>query len=221
MIALGGKPSSSANLLLLLAEARHRNVLPLTFLGGAAAQAFQRRQYELEDYLGDRIAAFNDLSRIGEVMALADKLVGGRRAHSKRETPCTFFISYARSRPQEADFVEMFLRRRSFTVLRDEHDFGAGHAIPSEIRENIHRANVFVAIWCREYACSPWCYDEFDLALERHKAGGLSLWILCVDETRIVPPLARDLVNYPARTREDLEGQVSKLLDQFQRLAKS
>jgi hypothetical protein len=188
----------------------------VTYIGGAAAQAFQRRRYQLEDRFGDRITALNDLSRISEVVRLAEMAAMGKSARPKRDTPPTFFISYARSRPQEADFVEMLLRRRSFIVLRDEKNFGAGHSIPGEIRENIHGADVFVAIWCREYACSPWCYDELDLALERKTAGVLSWWILCVDDTRIVPPLARDLVTYPVRSREELEGLIARLLDQNQ-----
>jgi hypothetical protein len=108
----------------------------------------------------------------------------------------------------------MTLRRRNLTVFRDERDFGAGRPIPSEITEFIHRADVFVTIWCREYACSPWCFDELVLALERHAAGALTLWLLCVDDTRIVPPGARDLTNYPARNREELERHILTLLEQ-------
>lgn len=216
VIALGGKQTSSANLLLLLAEAQRKKVLPLTLLGGASAQAFQRRQYELVDHLGDRIAAVSDLSRIGEIVALAEDLAGDKRTHPEKIKPLHFFISYPRSRPQEADFVEMSLRRRNLTVFRDERDFHAGHSVPGAIKESIHRADVFVAIWCKEYACSPWCYDELDLALERRQAGSLALWIVCIDDTRIVPPLARELVHYPARTREELDGLVSRLLAQFE-----
>jgi len=53
-----------------------------------------------------------------------------------------------------------------------------------------------------------------ELALDRHQAGAIALWILCVDETRVVPRRARDLVFYRVRSREELEGQVVRLLDQ-------
>src|SRR5439155_26230495 len=36
IVAVGGKSTGSANLLLLLAEGRRKPILPLTFLGGAA-----------------------------------------------------------------------------------------------------------------------------------------------------------------------------------------
>jgi TIR domain len=108
----------------------------------------------------------------------------------------------------------MTLRRRNYDVFRDERDFAAGQPAQNEIIEHIHRSSVFIVVWCREYACSPWCYDEFEIALERYKANSLSLWILQVDETRIVPPLARSLIAYSAKSREELEGQILKLLDQ-------
>jgi hypothetical protein len=101
-------------------------------------------------------------------------------------------------------------------VYRDERDFGAGRSLPGEITESIHRANVFVAIWCREYACSPWCFDELELAIKR----GKTLWLLCVDETRIAPPAARNLISYPARNREELERHILTLLEQIRLPAK-
>lgn len=76
------------------------------------------------------------------------------------------FISYARKRPHEADYIETLLRRRNISVFRDESEFGAGEDIPIQIEEHIHRANTFIAVYCTEYACSPWCYDELELALD-------------------------------------------------------
>jgi TIR domain len=216
VVALGGKMTGPSNLLLLLAEGQRKSVLPLSFLGGAAAQSFQRRRYELTDRFGDRISVLNDSSRIGEAIALVEVLAADHSAQSKRPASPRFFISYARERPQEADFVEMTLRRRNYTVFRDERDFGAGHSVPGEITEYIYRADIFIAVWCKEYACSPWCFDELDLALKRHERGKLTLWLLCADGTRIVPPAARELTNYPVRTREELEGRILMLLEQIQ-----
>jgi hypothetical protein len=108
----------------------------------------------------------------------------------------------------------MTLRRRNYDVFRDERDFGAGQQVQSEIIEYIHRSNVFIVVWCKEYACSPWCYDELEIGLARYKTKGLSLWILQVDETRIVPPAARSLIAYSAKSRKELEGQILRLLEQ-------
>jgi hypothetical protein len=213
-IGLGGRPGGSASLLFGIAQSRRHLVLPLTFLGGAAASAFQARQYELEDRLKDKIAVLHEPAQIGSAIGVLETLARAPLVESIQRGESRFFISYARTRPQEADFIEMTLRRRNYNVFRDERDFGAGKPVQNEIIEHIHRSNVFIVVWCKEYACSPWCYDEFEIALERYKANSLSLWILQVDETRIVPPLARSLIAYPVTSREQLEGQILKLLDQ-------
>jgi hypothetical protein len=126
-----------------------------------------------------------------------------------------FFISYPRARPEEADFVEMVLRRRDYVVYRDERDFGPGQILQGEIDGYIHQATVFIALWCQEYACSPWCFDELELALELQQAKGLEVWLLCLDDTRVVPKNARSIVGYSANSRTELEGQVISLLDKM------
>jgi len=209
VVAIGGKVEGSSSLLLALAEGQRKPVLPFIFLEGAAAQAFQRRRYELEDVLQDKLSALQYVERMTDVGILLESVITHRLIKSMKEVPVRFFLSYPKCRPQEADFVEITLRRRNFEVYRDERNFGAGRSLPGEITESIHRANVFVAIWCREYACSPWCFDEFELAIKR----GKTLWLLCVDDTRIVPPAARNLISYPARNREELERHVLTLLE--------
>ena len=124
----------------------------------------------------------------------------------------SFFISYARERQADADHVEILLRRRKLRVFRDESDFGAGHIIPNAIREAIFGANVFIALWSAEYACSPWCFDELELALDRHAEATLDLWLLRIDKTRVVPLRARNLIYYDCETRNSLEGRVLELL---------
>src|SRR5262245_30754502 len=48
-------------------------------------------------------------------------------------------------------------------------------AVSIDVVDNIHRVTLFIAIWCREYACSPWCHDELELALDRHKSNALGI----------------------------------------------
>jgi TIR domain len=205
VIALGGRLAQSASLLLQLARNRRKIVLPLSFLGGAGAECFDQRRHELADRLGDDIAALHSAERIGQAVELLDRLAKARPAGLPSLSPPEVFVSYARCRPQDADYVEMALRRRDVRVYRDEQDFGAGRAIQGEITEHIHRASVFIALWCREYACSPWCYDELQLALERARSGKLEIWMFCLDDTRIVPPAARELVSFPGQTRGEIE----------------
>jgi hypothetical protein len=218
VVALGGRDEGSASLLLALAESRRKPVLPLTFLRGAAESSFGRIRYQLQDHLGDAVSAVHDSDRVDEAVTLVEQLTAPAVPKPRLGTPATtFFISYPRSRPEEADFVETVLRRRRFEVYRDERDFGAGKSLPGEISETICRADVFIAVWCREYACSPWCFDELQLALERKKAGGMALWLLCVDDTRIVHPEARPLVSHSSTNRDELERNLLMLLESTNR----
>jgi hypothetical protein len=214
VIALGGKIGKTASLLLGLVDVRKKPILPLTYLGGAAAQAYDRRRYLLEDHLGSDLSALHDPSRSTEIVELMIRAATDSPKSSPASKPLRFFVSYPRARPCEADFVETALRRRQCDVFRDEKDFAPGSPIPSEIEAAIYRADVFIAIWCNEYACSDWCFDELSLALRRRDAGKLAIWIFCVDNTRIVPPGARNLTNYPARSREELERHIMVLLEQ-------
>jgi len=213
IVAIGGKPNGSANLLLLLAESRRKAILPLTFLQGAAEQSYQRRQYELQDRLLDNIGVLQDRRRLNEVLAVLESLASPISTGHGITQRKKFFLSYPRSRPEETDFIEMVLRRRNLTVFRDERDFGAGQQLLGEIDEHIHQADVFIAVWCREYACSPWCFDELTLALRRKAAGKVEVWLFCIDETRVVPPDARSIISYPIVGRIDLERQLLVLLE--------
>jgi hypothetical protein len=214
-VAIGGDPDGASNMLLLLAEGKRKPVVPFAFMGGAAGRAFVRRRYELEDRLGKRFVELQDPSQCESVVEIAELLaaspVSAPGMHGSSHLPM-IFISYPRARPTEADYAEILLRRRGLPVYRDESDFGAGHSIPTEITEKIHSSEIFLAMWCKEYACSPWCYDEFELAPDRHEAGKLNLWIFLLDDTRIVPRRARDLNAFPTKTREALEGKLLELL---------
>jgi hypothetical protein len=217
VVAVGGKSTRSTNLLLHLAEARRFPLLTFGYLGGAAAISLARRHHQLSDRLGDEFGYLQDMNMASKAGMLIERLADGSVGRARSSVEPRFFISYPRERHTEADFVETVLRRRNHHVFRDEHSFRAGANLPNSIIENIHRADVFIALWCKEYACSPWCYDELDLALQRHQEGPLELWIFMVDGTRIVPPGARNLIAFPCLGRDGLEQQVLKQLDTFRR----
>jgi hypothetical protein len=214
VVAVGGKSSGPMSFLLPLAEARKKVLLPFRFLEGAAAGCFERQRYALADKLDEQINALSEPEGITRAADLLDRLTAERTGASRDGREPKFFISYAKARPKEADFVEMILRRRNLTVFRDDRDFAPGSAVQSEIDNHIEQADVFIALWCNEYACSPWCFDELEEALRRKAAGLITIWLIRVDETRIVPKGARDLLSYPVRSREELEGQIIKLLEQ-------
>lgn len=205
------------SLLLPLAESRRKCILPLRFIGGAAADCFERQRHFIQDKLGGNIHVLGEPTRISEIIGLLVPLASERISPSPGRPAQKFFISYPKARPEEADFVETTLRRRNYSVFRDEKDFGAGHVLTQEIDQYLYQSDVFIALWCREYACSPWCFDELEVALGLQVEGRLSVWMLCLDETRIVPPKARPLVHYPAHSRNDLEGALLRLLDSISR----
>jgi hypothetical protein len=213
IIAVGGRPTGSASLLLKCAESRGKFVLPLPFLGGAAAESFERIRYVLEDALQEEIALLTEAARTGEVTRALDRLTTTRAATKTRSERGAFFISYPRKRPQEADLIETILRRRGLEVFRDEKDFGAGPLFEHEITGYIHKANIFIAVWSAEYATSPWCFDELDLALKRQESGKTEVWLLVVDDTPIVPPAARELTATKTTTRAEIELRIKRLLD--------
>jgi hypothetical protein len=102
VVSIGGKLDGSASLLLALAEGQRKPLLPFTFLEGAAAEAFQRRRYELEDVLQDKLTALQYSERMSDVGALLESVITSRLIKSLKEVPLRFFLSYPKSRPQEA-----------------------------------------------------------------------------------------------------------------------
>ncbi len=65
-------------------------------------------------------------------------------------------------------------------MFRDEKDFEPSACVQSEIFKNIRKSDVFVAVWCKEYACSPWCFDELDYALACKENSDLEIWLLVI-----------------------------------------
>lgn len=212
VIAIGGKNDGAANMLLILAESKRKLVFPFPFFGGAAALSFDRIRYQLEDRMGNKHLKLLDENKVGEsIELLIDQSLQSNKLE-KQVDKNIFFISYPKARPHEADHIENILRRRNYVVYRDESEFGAGKNILNEIEKNIRSANIFIATWCKEYACSPWCFDELELALDLCESRGMKIWIFNVDGTRLVPKRARNLLTYPIRTREELDGTLLLLL---------
>ncbi len=210
LIAIGGRIGASAELLLQLAHSRGRLILPLTALKGASARFLDSHRYEYDDILGSDVQVLHQAEKYQEIPALLSKAASEKILQPEQSTKV--FISYAREQSDEADFVEMTLRRRGFDVVRDEATFEAGHSIPNEIRENIFGSKIFVALWSASYACSPWCFDEIEIALDRLEKKQISLWIFQLDDTRIVPPRARDKLSHPVCSREQLKNVLTSLL---------
>ncbi|MGL5256407.1 MAG: toll/interleukin-1 receptor domain-containing protein, partial [Proteocatella sp.] len=211
IIAIGGKENESADMLLQFGEQKRKNIFPFSFMGGAAMRSFYRKQYALKDRFGNKYSLLQDEIHFCDIL---NELEESIKSTIDSKEKLRFFISYSRKHPYEADYIETILRRLGLEVFRDESDFGAGDEIPDQITEALYASNVFIAVYCADYACSPWCYDELELALDLHAKKKMKLWLLCVDETRVVSKRARKLIHYRLKTREEIEGKLLWLLNE-------
>ncbi len=212
---IGGDVNGSSNLLLRIAETQSKDIFPIHQFGGCGYLFFERNKYELRDKLGYKyFPVLESHDKMESLISLILEFPFQNNCNLSFQDP-VFFISYPRARPAEADFIEMILRRRNYTVLRDEDVFDTDEDIPNSIKENIYRSNVFISIWCKEYACSPWCFDELTLALERKNKNNLNIWLICVDETRIIHPEARTMLHHLVHSRQEIEGKILNLLEKL------
>jgi hypothetical protein len=217
-IVLGGKSFGSSNLLSRIAEAENKTIIPLPKFGGVGSAYFEKKRYHLDDVWGNtNVKVFRECDNAKEIVRIINNGAMNAKPTIRigQNDPLIFFISYPRERPAEADFIEMILRRRNYEVLRDENDFKASEDIPSAIKERIHKSDVFIALWSKEYACSPWCFDELSLALSSHRKQGKFLWIFRVDNTRMVHPQARNILWYDTVCRTDIEAKILHLLGEL------
>lgn len=216
VIVIGGKLSGSSNLLLRLADAQEKTIIPIKRFGGVGELFYEKKKYQLSDKFGYNYSEelFSNLTPESLINTLINKPIdiASINIQNFHNEKLTFFISYSREKPAKADLIETILRRRNYTVLRDENNIAASQDIPNAIKENILKSDIFIALWCKEYACSPWCYDELSIALESHTKEGKSLWIFRTDKTRIVHPKARKLLWFDVENRAQIEGKILSLL---------
>lgn len=210
ILAVGGRVGASAQLMLGLARDKNKPIIPLNMFGGASKAHYERYKYEFDDIITDQIG-------LDEVQfdpnKLPEYLMGLVTSFSRKRQPgLKVFLSYSREDENDADFVEMTLRRRGITVFRDESELEPGHMVPDQIREGIAGSNLFLALWSVNYCSSPWCFDEIQFALDLKVENKIDLWILRLDETRIVPPRARNALYFDTTSRVDLSDRLQKLL---------
>ncbi len=215
VLIIGGKLSGVSNLLARVSDVQEKSIIPIPYFGGVGKLFFDKKKYQLIDTWG--FDFWEKLTSITTLLEALDTLVNKPKPPKEfrkgNNENLSFFISYSRERPEKADFIESVLRRRNYTVIRDETDISASQDIPNAIKENILKSDVFIALWCNEYACSPWCYDELNIAIDSHKGENKSLWIFRTDKTRIVPPKARNIIWYDVETRDEIEGKILSLLE--------
>jgi hypothetical protein len=214
VITAGGNLSGSANLLLHLAEARGKPVLSFGHLGGAAARYLERQRYALRDALGDLEAWLHSPEPMDQFGNVLERLMEVDRTRAVRgDRSARFFLSYPRDRQAEADLAETIFRRRGLALLRDDLTFDPSGELQAEIVRTIRSSDVFVALWSNSYACSPWCHDEMELALELRDLGKIEIWLMQLDDTRIVPRGARGIVAHSGRSRDEFQANLKGLIE--------
>ncbi|MBS2548640.1 toll/interleukin-1 receptor domain-containing protein [Catenulispora sp. NL8] len=217
ILAVGGKPGGTAATILHLAEARAQLVVPFAFLGGAAGRAYARRDWEaiyprLDARLLNKKSGAEDAMVIAEQMAMSRV----RLWHGLQGRPRTAFISRARPDSAYARALDSYLSGVGMSVVFGERDLPTDRTVESAIDDAVLQSDLFIALWSRSYAASRYCYDELHLALHRHRAGALRLWIINLDGSDIVPLEARKMPQLVARTPEDIVSVVRDLLmDEF------
>ncbi len=212
VIAVGGRMSKTASTILHLAEARFQPIVPFAFMGGAAGRAYARRDWgRAYPWLDAR--KLTDKEAVSDVMVIANQMVTGRmRGAGGQGRPGTVFISRARLDMEYARALDQYLSTAGLTVLFGERELPAERTVESAIEDAVLRSDVFIVLWSRSYAASRYCYDEIHLALQRHRADELRLWIINLDGSDVVPPGARGLPQVMAQTPEALVAVVRDLL---------
>lgn len=213
VVALGGKVSKTANTLLHLAEAKGLPIVPFAFLGGAAHRAFARRDWEslnpgfdssiLKKYLG-----------VDQTIAIANRLLIDRvaRAFGSAPKPRRVFVSFSHQDSAMANFLASSLRGRGIDVLVGDGEIRTDQMIPASIEQAVLKSDVCAVLWSRNYAASPWCFDELSLAMNQQLYGRMKVWLFNLDDSAIVPPQARKLAVISVRSREAIERVVSELV---------
>jgi hypothetical protein len=213
IIAVGGKPARTASTILHLAEARHKPIVPFAFLGGAAERAFLRRDWE-DIYPWLDASQLMDKNAVGSAMTIAEQMVMARVRQSDRRQgpPSAVFVSRARPDAWFARALDDYLSTTGLTVLFGERELPPDQTVEAAIEDAVRKSDLFIVLWSKSYAASRYCYDEIQLALRRHRAGEMRLWMINLDGSDVVPAEARDLVTLMARTPEDVVAVVRDLL---------
>ncbi|WP_146358443.1 toll/interleukin-1 receptor domain-containing protein [Lentzea tibetensis] len=213
VLAVGGKPDKTASTILHLAEARQLPIVPFAFLGGAAERAFRRRDWQgVHPWLDT--SRLTDKNAVDDAMIIANEMVTARvrRIDGPQGRPGVAFVSRA---AVDADFtrpMDRHLSAAGIQVLYGDQEISSARMVEAAIEDAVLRSDLFIALWSRSYAASRFCYDELDLALQRHRAGRTRLWIINLDGSDIVPPDARELPQVTARTPREVAAVVRDLL---------
>lgn len=215
VVVLGGKVSKTANTLLHLAEAKGLPIVPFAFLGGAARRAFARRDWK---HLNPEFDAsvLQKEGGIEQTIEIANRMMIDRVTRASggsAQKPRRVFLSFAHQDSAMANVLKSFLMGRGIEVLIGDDEIRSDQMIPTSIVQAMLTSDVCAVLWSRNYALSPWCFDEFSLAINQKLQGQMNVWLFNLDDSAIVPTQARKLAAISVRSREAVERVISELLN--------
>lgn len=214
LIGVGGRVNQTAATLLHLAEARRIPTVPLAFLGGASAVAYERRNWD-EIHPGVPHELLTRPDGVAHVMDIANALVSEPLARSEEpEKPVhTLFISRAAADHEYGEALGRALRVRGYDVRIGDNEVRADRLAVPAIEDALLGADLAIVLWSRAYALSPFCSDELDLALQRSGVRELRLWLCNLDSSDVVPRAARRIPQAVTSTPDELVDLVVGLLE--------
>jgi hypothetical protein len=216
IVALGGKVSKTANTLLHLAEAKGLPIVPFAFLGGAAKRAFNRRDWKrlnpgFDSSILERDGGIIDTVNIANTL-LTDQ---SYRVYDKSNKPKTVFVSFSHKDLEMASGLIRSLKQNGLEVLTGDAEIRTDQMVPASIEQAVTKSELCVILWSHNYALSPWCNDELNLAIERHSHGQMGIWFFNLDDSLVVPKQARKLPAISVRSPIAIERVAGELLAKY------
>jgi len=211
VVAIGGKVSNTANTLLHLAEARNLPIIPFSFLGGAAQRLFKRRDWE-RLHPGFDASILEQENGIEKTIEIANRFVTDVFSTSCRTAkPDTFFVSRAAHDSEIADALFNHLKTRGYNVLLGDEEIREDQMIKASIDQAILKSDICIVLWSKNYALSPWCYDELILASDRQ----MDIWLFNLDNSLVVHQKARKLKSISSKSINELIKVIDELLSKY------
>ncbi|ELW7389311.1 TIR domain-containing protein [Yersinia enterocolitica] len=212
VVALGGKVSQTASTLLHLAEAKGLPIIPFAFLGGVAQRSYERRDWSRLNP-GFDSSILCDIDGVEHTIEIANRLMLDRMQSSPcPERPKVVFVSFAHQDSAMANALRAALLKEGIEVLVGDEEIRPDQMITATIEQAVLRSDVCAILWSRQYAQSPWCYDEMSLAINQQEYGKIKVWLFNLDDSPIVPAQARKLPAISVRSGHAMHHCVGELL---------
>lgn len=212
VVALGGKISQTASTLLHLAEAKGLPIIPFTFLGGVARRSYERRDWSRLNPGFDH-SVLCDVDGVEHTIEIANRLILDRmQPRFCPERPKVVFISFAHQDSVIANELRAALVKEGIEVLVGDDEIRSDQMVTATIEQAVLRSDVCAVLWSRQYAQSPWCYDEMSLAINQQEYGKIKVWLFNLDDSPIVPSQARKLPAISVKSGNAMHQCVHELL---------